>query len=450
MTGPALVTEVPGPRSRAEMERIHKSTYVGNDYSSTGIVIAGKDGFFIEDLDGNRYIDMASGWGSSPIGAPHPEVLQATVDAMRRYGNEDVHHLTNELITPLAEKLIEISPSSLTRVDIGLSGTEAVEIALRLMRRATGRPLVLGFHGQYHGETAATVALGAELAGISKGIREITPGFVHVPYPNPYRTPFGSPVPDGSGDSTIDYVRDFLLVHAIHHGDIAGVVIEPVVGEGGVLIPPDGFWPALVELCAEYDWLLCVDEVESGMGRTGKMFAVENWGVEPDLMCLGKAVSGGVMPLAATLGSERVMGSFDDTETGSTWSWLPASCAGALKALEIYERDGVLDNVAVLEAVAREVLAPLVDKYPMVGDVRIMGTYIAVEFVRDKVTKERFLEFKEAVELATMRRGLIGIHHNASFRVLPPLTMPAEVFRVGMEIIDESIAEVAGSGLLSL
>lgn len=347
MNGPQIVTAIPGPNSLVQLDRIHRSLYVGHDYASTRVVITGKDGFFIEDADDNRFIDMASGWGSSPFGAPHPEVLDATIEAMRRYGNEDVHHLTNELVTPLAQKLIEVSPASLTRVDIGLSGTEAVEIALRLMRRATGRPLVLGFHGQYHGETAATVGLGAELAEISSRIREITPGFVHVPYPNAYRTPFGPPRKGGTGDATIDYVRDFLLYHSIEPGDVAGVVIEPVVGEGGVLIPPDTFWPALVELCREYGWLLCADEVESGMGRTGTMFAVEHWGVEPDLMCLGKSVSGGVMPMAATLGSEDVMGTFEDTETGSTWSWLPASSAGALKALEIYERDEVLANVAM-------------------------------------------------------------------------------------------------------
>lgn len=441
------VTSLPGPESRAHLDRIRRSVYIGHDYESTQIVIKGKDGFHIEDVDGNRYIDMAAGWGSSPFGGPHPEVVEATVAAMRRYGNEDVHHLTNELVTGLATKLVDISPASLTRVDIALSGTEAVEIALRLMRRATGRPLILGFHGQYHGETAATVGLGAELAETSKGIRELSPGFVHVPYPNPYRTPFAPPRPGGSGDSTIDYVRDFLLFHSIDPGDVAGVVIEPVVGEGGVLIPPDSFWPALVELCAEFGWLLCADEVESGMGRTGKMFAVEHWGVEPDLMCLGKSVSGGVMPLAATLGSERVMGTFDDTETGSTWSWLPASCAGAAKALEIYERDAVLDNVAKLDAVARECLEPLVDRYSVVGDVRIIGAYIAVEVVRDKTTKERFPKFKLALERETMRRGLIGIHHNASFRVLPPLTMPPDLLREGMEIIHDSIAAVLASGL---
>jgi len=445
VSSPKLITTIPGPRSLAEMKRIHDTLYVGNDYASTGIVIAGKDGYFIEDVDGNRFIDLASGWGSSPFGAPHPEVLAATEEALRRYGNEDVHHLTNELVTPLAQQLVDISPDSLTRVDIGLSGTEAVEIALRLMRRATGRPLILGFHGQYHGETAATASLGAELAGISKGLREITPGFVHVPYPNSYRNPFGPPRQGGSGDATIDYVRDFLLFHSIHPGDVAGVVIEPVVGEGGVLIPPDTFWPALVELCVEFDWLLCADEVESGMGRTGTMFAVENWDVQPDVMCLGKSVSGGVMPMAATLGSERVMGSFDDTETGSTWSWLPAATAGALKALEIYQRDRVLDNVRRLEDVARETLVPLVEEFDVVGDVRIIGTYIAIEFVKDKKTKERFIDFKEQVELATMRRGLIAIHHNASFRVLPPLTMPADLFRTGMEIIHDAIAEVGES-----
>jgi 4-aminobutyrate aminotransferase-like enzyme len=230
-----------------------------------------------------------------------------------------------------------------------------------------------------------------------------------------------------------------LLFHAVDPGDVAGVIIEPIVGEGGVLTPPDAFWPALRDLCDEHGWLLCVDEVESGFGRTGPMFAIQHWSVRVDLMCLAKAFSSGGMPIGAVLGTEEVMGTFSDTETGSTWSWLPPACAGALAGIEAYEREGVLDNVMRLEEVALEVLGSLPDHFEVVGDVRIKGTYIAVEFVKDKVTKERHPGFQEAVEYGCVQRGLVVITHGAALRVLPSLTMPPDLFRRGMEIILESI-----------
>ena len=442
---PDIRVPPPGPASRAMLDRLARVAYPGHGYDSNPFVVASKRGDVIEDVDGNLYLDMASGWGSTPLGSCPPAVMDAVVDTLPLFGVEDSHHLVSTPMLPLAEKLVEIAPPGLTRVDIALSGTEAVEIAIKLMRRATGRPLILGFFGQYHGESPGVVALGAELSEIGRRIREITPGFVHAPFPNAYRNPFGPPRPGGTGDVTVDYLRDHLLFHAVDAEDVAGVIIEPIVGEGGVLIPPDTFWPALVELCDEYGWLLCVDEVESGFGRTGPMFAIEHWDVRPDLMCLAKAFSGGGLPIAAVLGTEEVMGTFSDVETGSTWSWLPAACAGVLAGIEVFETEGVLDNVTRLEAIARQVLEPLPERFDEVGDVRIKGTYIAVEFVKDKLTKERHPEFQEAVEHACVQRGLVVITHNAALRVLPALTMEPELFRRGMEIIVESIEVVSGA-----
>ena len=228
------------------------------------------------------------------------------------------------LTAELGERLLDVAPKSLTRYDIALNGTEAVETAIKMMRRATGRPVIIGFHGSYHGESTTTAALGAEAVEISSGLRALVPGFAHVPYPHAYRSPLKDPRPGGSGDSTVDYIRDHLLFHALDPADVAGVVIEPILGSGGCVAPPDSFWPALTELCREHDWLLCADEVKSGMGRSGHLFAVERWGVEPDLMCLGKALGGGAMPIGALLGTERVLGEIDDVPTGSTWAWLPA------------------------------------------------------------------------------------------------------------------------------
>jgi len=304
--------------------------YPGTGEHLAPVVMARKSGFVVEDLDGNLLLDMASGSASVPLGACHPRLIDAAVSALRRYGNEDTHALTSEYVAPLAERLLQLAPPGCTRVDFALNGTEAIEIAVRLMRRATGRPLVLGFLGGYHGETATTAALGAEISELGRGVRAITAGYFHIPYPNPFRNPFAAPRPGGSGDATIDYLRDHVLFHAVDPADVAGVVIEPVLGSGGVVTPPESFFPALAELCAEHGWLLCADEVKTGCGRCGTFLAVERLGVTPDVICLGKGLGGGIAPIGAVLGSERALGGFDDVSTGSTWSWLPIGCAAAL------------------------------------------------------------------------------------------------------------------------
>jgi 4-aminobutyrate aminotransferase-like enzyme len=266
-----------------------------------------------------------------------------------------------------------------------------------------------------------------------------------VPYPNPYRTPFTAR-PGGTGDGTVDYIRDHLLHHAIDPREVAGFVIEPVMGSGGCVAPPDAFWTGLVGLCREFDFLLCADEVKTGFGRTGHMFAVERWGVEPDLMALGKSMGGGVMPIGAVLGTERAM-DFDDVSTGSTFSWLPAACAAALATLDVFEREPVLENVRVLETAGLEGLRSLMAKYDAIGDVRATGCFMAVEFVKDRTTKERDLDLQERVAWGCVRRGLLADPSTTSLNLQPSLTMPVEVMSTALEILDEAIAEaLAGRG----
>jgi 4-aminobutyrate aminotransferase-like enzyme len=231
-----------------------------------------------------------------------------------------------------------------------------------------------------------------------------------------------------------------VLHHAVDPREVAGFVIEPVMGSGGCVAPPDGFWSALTDLCREFDFLLCADEVKTGFGRTGHMFAVERWGVEPDLMALGKSMGGGVMPIGAVLGTERSM-DFDDVSTGSTWSWLPAACAAALETLNVFEREPVLENVRVLEAAGLQALEGLMDRYPAIGDVRAVGCFLAVEFVKDRVTKERDLDLQERVAWGCLRRGLLVDPSTTSLNLQPSLTMPVEVMDTAMAILDEAIAE---------
>jgi 4-aminobutyrate aminotransferase-like enzyme len=436
---PRIAATPPGPRSREILERQAKVLYRGTAGDVGPFVITRKSGYEIEDIDGNVYLDCISAMASVPVGAARADITEAAVEALRRYGNEDTHYYSHEYVLPLAERLLAIAPGELARVDIALNGTEAVETAVRFMRRATGRPIVIGFMGGYHGEAGTAGAIGAETSDLSYGYRALMPGFVHVPFPNPYRTPFTAR-PGGTGDGTVDYLRDHVLHHSVDPREVAGFVIEPVMGSGGCVAPPASFWPALADLCREFDFLLCADEVKTGFGRAGTMFAVERFGVEPDLMCLGKSMGGGVMPIGAVLGTERSM-DFDDVSTGSTWSWLPAACAAALTTLDVFEAEPVLENVMALEAAGLEGLEGLGERYTAIGDVRAVGCFMTIEFVKDRETKERDLDLQDRVAGACVRRGLLVDPSTTSLNIQPSLTMPVEVMGTVLGILDEAIAE---------
>ena len=261
-----------------------------------------------------------------------------------------------------------------------------VEGAVKLAREATGRPMILGFLGQYHGETTYLTAAGStDLSEVTSNSAQYVSGLVFAPYPNAFRAPFHKG--PGPYDDTIyvDYLEEVLLRHQVDPEQIAGVLIEPVLGEGGIVIPSAGFWSRLAGLCKRYGWALIADEVQTGIGRCGTMFAVERWDLEPDLLLLGKGFAGGVMPIGATLGTEEMMR--DSTmHVGGTFAWPPAACEGALTNIENILRDRVLDNVQEMERVALEVLGPLVDRHEQVGDVRAAGGLVGVEFVTDMET----------------------------------------------------------------
>lgn len=442
---PRISGPLPGPRSSEELQAQRAVLYAGQTHGSYPFVAARKHGWLVEDLDGNVFVDLVSSSASVPFGAGRADLVAAASQQLLSFGNEDSHAVTNPLMSRLARRLVEVSPASLTRVDLALNGTEAVESAVRFMRRATGRPLVLGFYGGYHGESTTTAGLGAEHHEISRGVRGLGGGFVHAPYPHPYRSSFAPPRPGGSGDSTVDFVRDQLLFHAVDPAEVAGVVIEPVLGSGGVVVPPDGFWAALRELCDEFGWLLCLDEVKTGFGRTGRLFAAELWDLQPDLMCLGKAMGGGVMPIGAVLGSEAVLGTFDDVSTGSTWAWLPAACAVALRTLDVIEQEAVLDNVRALHEVAVEVLVPLVDRYEQVGDVRVQGCFIGIELVTDKVTQGRAPDLQEALAAALLARGVLTDSSTSTLNVQPSLVMDPAALRAALALVCDAVDEVVGS-----
>lgn len=439
---PRVTGPLPGPRSRAELEAQQRVFYAGLTHGTYPFVAARKSGWLVEDLDGNVFVDLVSSSASVPFGAGRSDLVEVAHEQLLAFGNEDSHAVTNPLMAELARRLVAVAPAGLTHVDLALNGTEAVETAVRVMRRATGRPVILGFYGGYHGESTTTAGLGAEHHGISLEVRSFGGGFVHVPYPNAFRSPFAPPRPGGSGDSTIDFLRDQMLFHAIDPRQVAGVVIEPVLGSGGVVVPPTGFWSALEALCDEHGWLLCLDEVKTGFGRTGRLFAAELWDIEPDLMCLGKAMGGGVMPIGAVLGTEQVLGTFDDVSTGSTWSWLPAACAVALKTLDVLATESVLENVLALHDVAAEVLTPLVDRHEQIGDVRVQGCFVGIEVVRDKASRGRDPELQEALAGAILERGVLVDSSTATINIQPSLVMEPDLLRAALLLVVDACEDV--------
>jgi 4-aminobutyrate aminotransferase-like enzyme len=443
-SAPRVSGPLPGPRSQAELEAQREVFYAGQTHGSHPFVAARKSGWLVEDLDGNVFVDLVSSSASVPFGAGRADLVEAAHEQLLAFGNEDSHAVTNPLMSQLARRLVDVTPASLTRVDLALNGTEAVETAVRFMRRATGRPLILGFYGGYHGESTTTAGLGAEHHEIGQGVRGLGGGFVHAPYPRPFRTPLAPPRPGGSGDSTVDFIRDQLLFHAVDPAEVAGVVIEPVLGSGGVVVPPASFWTALNELCEEHGWLLCLDEVKTGFGRTGRMFAAELWDLQPDLMCLGKAMGGGVMPIGAVLGTDEVLGTFDDVSTGSTWAWLPAAVAVALRSLDVFEEEGVLDNVRALHQVSEELLCPLVDRYESVGDVRVQGCFVGIELVTDKASQRRAPDLQEALAAAVLSRGVLVDSSTTTLNIQPSLVMDPASLRAALGLVLEAVDEVLG------
>ncbi len=278
------------------------------DGRNVPLVLAGKSGHLLTDLDGNVFADHVSAWGAAPYGAQPPHVREAVVAAWDRYGMEISQYICSEPVVELAERLVALAPPGITRVAPTVTGTEAVEGAVKLVREATGRPIILGFLGQYHGEsTYLTAASSTDLPGNTSGYAQYVPGVVLVPYPQSFRAPFH----DGQGpyDDTmvLDYLRDWVLRYQVEPDQVAGVLIEPVAGEAGILAPSQAFWDGLTGMCSEFGWKLILDEVQTGMGRCGDVFAAERWDLRPDLLLVGKGVTGGGQAVAGVLGTDELM-----------------------------------------------------------------------------------------------------------------------------------------------
>lgn len=404
------------------------------------VILAGAKGSTLVDVDGKEYVDLTSQWSTNNLGNVHPEVLKATVEALEQYGFL-IYFMNPHLpMIELAEKLLEVRPSdNLTRVFLEATGTGAVEGAVRHAVEVKERPLVLGFMGQYHGLSIGTLNLGALDAGSRRHWEAFQGGVLHAPYPDPYRRP-RSMSPEDYGEWVLDFIEGQILERLAAPDRIAGVLFEPVACEAGIWIPPANFVRGLAKLCRDHGWFFIDDEVEAGLGRTGKMWAIEHFGVAPDLMAIGKGISGGLMPIAAILGSEEAMGTKEVT-AGTTFGGHPAACVAASRTLDVMRRDRIPERSAKLGAKALKRVKEWED-FDFVGDVRGLGLCIGVEFVKDKGTKVPNAEAARAVFYDCVEGGTIplwGGHGDHVLRIQPPLTIPEALLEKALDTMEAAL-----------
>lgn len=437
---PFLQTNLPGPEARAVLAatRRHVSPSLPHAYP---LVAKRALGAMVEDVDGNRFLDCAAGIAVCATGHCHPRV----VEAIQRQAGRLLHICAADFYEPLyvnlAERLAALAPGEAPKkVFLGNSGAEAVEAALKLARYHTGRPYLLAFLGAFHGRTMGAVSLTASKPTYHRRFGPLVPGIVHVPYAYCYRCAYNLTYP--SCDlACIGYVEDRLFTQTIAPDEVAAVFVEPVLGEGGYVVPPPGWLARLRALCDQHGILLVADEVQSGLGRTGKMFAVENWSVVPDILCSAKALASG-MPLSAMIASEDVM-SWPPGAHGSTYGGNPVCCAAAHATLDVIDEEGLLENAARVGGWLLENLRNLSHESRLLGDVRGLGLMIGVELVCDRETREKAVEETEQVVMACFNRGLLVLPCGPStIRFSPPLIISQEQAEMAFEIFAEAVGQV--------
>ncbi|MEW6086416.1 MAG: acetyl ornithine aminotransferase family protein [Chloroflexota bacterium] len=427
---------VPGPKSRALLERDKK--VVSSSYPRAyPLVMDHGKGVEVWDADGNRFIDFMAGIAVLSTGHSHPKVVKAVQNAAEKFLHisSDFYH---EGWVRLSEKMDEIAPfEENAKTFMTNSGTEAVETAIKLAKYHTKRHNFIGFFGAFHGRTMGSVAFTASKPHYHRGFYPLMPGVTHVPFPDEYRPIIHRKLGEDYGETCVRFIEEEIFDHNVPGDEIAGVLVEPIQGEGGYLVPPDGFFPALRKLCDKYGILLIVDEVQSGMGRTGKWWAIEHWGVEPDIVVSAKGIASG-LPLGACIARESVM-TWPKGTHGNTYGGNPIACAASLATIELIE-EKYLANAAEVGQYTLDALAEIQTRHTSIGDVRGKGLMIGVEFVKDKNTKEPNEEIRNMIEKTAFEHGLLTLGCGRStIRFAPPLCITKKEVDEGLEIFEEAV-----------
>jgi 4-aminobutyrate aminotransferase len=430
-----LKTRLPGPKARALIDRDRKvvsPSYV-RDYP---FVMSHGRGVEVWDVDDNRFVDFAAGIAVCSTGHCHPAVVTAIQEAAGRFLHisSDYWH---EGQVKLAEMIHELDPVNGPAVSFFTnSGAEAVEAALKLARYATGRSRYIGFLGGFHGRTMGALAFTASKYTQQKGYFPTMPGVTHVPYPNPYRPLFAG---DDQGRAVLAYIEQ-VMERNVPANEVAAILVEPIQGEGGYIVPPDGFLAGLRELCDRHGILLIFDEVQAGIGRTGKMFAWQNCGVRPDIITLAKGLGSG-LPIGLAVGSKHIMDKWTPGAHANTFGGNPICCAAALATLDLVN-NGFADNAQRMGRRIMERLAVLAKQFEFIGDVRGRGLMIGVEFVNDRVTKSPAKALATKIVHRAYQNGLLLLECGASgIRLIPPLMIDAAHVDEGLTLLERALQE---------
>jgi len=436
-----IVVTPPGPKAR-ELLKLDAEVISPSAVRWYPLVAESGSGCIVKDVDGNEYIDFNSGIAVLAVGHSHPRVVKAIKDQAEKLIHYSWTDFYYKPIVDLGEQLRRITPGSFPKkVFFCNSGAEANEAAMKMARWHTRKPLFLAYTGSFHGRSFGTMALTASKPVQRRHFFPLLPEITHVPYPYCYRCPFGLKYPE-CDMWCVDFIEEEVLKKYHPPEDTAAMFVEPIQGEGGYVVPPDGYFQRLKKILDKYDILLVDDEIQSGMGRTGKWFALEHWGVTPDILTCAKALASG-LPLGAAVSKEELM----DWEAGShanTFGGNPVACVAALQVIEIIKDEKLLENATRQGAYLMKRLREMQQKYAIMGEVRGKGLMIAVEFVKDRETKEPAVQEMQDVTNKCFKRGLaiITAGHSA-MRFAPPLIITHEIIDEGLEIFEGAVNEVS-------
>src|SRR6202521_1376469 len=434
-----VMPDWPGPRSR-ELQ-IDRDRFIPRGMASTMPVFASAgSGGTLTDVDGNQYIDFATGISVMNVGHGHPRVVKAIREQAERLVHSGGPVMLPEVYVRLARRLCEITPGAFSKKALLVnSGAEAVENAIKIVRQATGPPAVISFHNSFHGRTLMAMTLTGKVAPYRQNFGPYAPQVYQVPYPYEYRRPPGMAA-ESLGGACVEAVRQ-LFKTTVSADRVAGILVEPVQGGGGFVVPPPDFLPALRKLCTEYQIPLIADEVQTGFGRTGKMFAVEHTGTEPAVMLAAKSMGGG-LPLGAVVGRSELMDGTSPGGLGGTFGGNPVACAAALAVIDVLLEEKLPERGKRLGDRALVRMRAWKDRHPQVGDVRGLGAMVAMELVTDRATREPagtmtndVLRYCHTHRLVLLKAGLC----DNVIRLLFPLTVSEQELDRGLDILEEAL-----------
>ena len=432
-------TEIPGPRSRALMAR-REAAIPRGPANATPVFAARADGATIEDVDGNRYIDFAGGIGCLNIGHRSPRVLSAIQVQLEKHLHLCFAVTPYESYVAVAEKLNSLAPGHFAKKTILLnSGAEAIENSIKIARAYTKRPAVICFEDAFHGRTLLTMSLTSKTHPYKAGFQPFASDIYRIPFAYPYRN-----APGTSSTEFAHHLED-AFKRSVAPESVAAVIAEPVLGEGGFVVPPREYFKLLQNICRKHGILFIADEIQSGFARTGKWFASEHFGIEPDLITTAKSLGGG-MPIAAVTGRAEIMDAPGPGSLGGTYCGHPASCAAALAAIETIEKEGLLARSTAIGEHFEKRARGWQKKWPLIGEVRGLGGMCAIELVRNAETREPADTETKEIARYCYEHGLIMITagtFNNVIRILVPLVVTDEQFNEGLDVLEAALTGVA-------